>query len=91
LDESNFSPEENRRLQLNPEPRTVTPSVPSGNGFALDVDLLCMKPKPFGFHRTKRTNNHVEQGDAVFFTRDPIGVTDDQLPAMLANTIHNLP
>ena len=53
-----------------------------------NVDLLGVKPKPLGFHITKRANDHIKQGDAVFLARDPIGVTDDQFPAMLTNAFH---
>ena len=42
-----------------------------------------MEPKPFGFHRTEGANNQIEQGDAFFFARNPIGVTYNQLTAML--------
>ena len=47
-----------------------------------------MEPKPFGFHRTKGTNNQIEQGDAFFFARNSIGVTYKQLTAMLTDAIH---
>jgi hypothetical protein len=47
-----------------------------------------MKPKSFGFHKTERANNHIKQGDTFFFARNPIGVTYNQLPAMLTNTVH---
>ena len=62
--------------------------VASRIGFALAVDFLRMKPKPLGFHRAEGTNDHIEQGDAAFFARDPIGFTYDQLPAMLTSSIH---
>jgi len=50
-----------------------------------------MEPKPFGFHKTEGANNHVKQSDAFFFARNPIGVTYNQVPAMLTNTVHNSP
>jgi hypothetical protein len=56
-----------------------------------NVDLFGVKPKPLSFHITKRANDHVKQGDAVFLARDPISVTDNQFPAMLTNTFHILP
>jgi hypothetical protein len=59
--------------------------------FASNVDLLGIEPEPFGFHKTEGANNHVEQGDAFFFARNPIGVTYNQLPAMLTNTVHIVP
>jgi hypothetical protein len=49
-----------------------------------------MKAKAFRFHKTERANNHIKQGDPLFFAHHPIGVTNDRLPAMLTNTIHNL-
>jgi hypothetical protein len=50
-----------------------------------------MEPQPFGFHKTEGANNHVKQSDAFFFARNPIGVTYNQVPAMLTNTVHNSP
>jgi len=50
-----------------------------------------MEPKSFGFHKTEGANNHIKQGDAFFFARNPIGVTYNQLPAMLTNTVHKFP
>jgi hypothetical protein len=48
-----------------------------------------MEPKPFRLHKTERANNHIEQGDAFFFACNPIGVTYNQLPAMLTSVIHD--
>jgi hypothetical protein len=48
-----------------------------------------MEPKPFRLHKTEGANNHVKQADACFFARNPIGVTYDQLPAMLTSVIHD--
>jgi len=48
-----------------------------------------MKAKAFRFHETKRANNHIKQGDTLFFAHYSIGVTNDRLPAMLTNAIHN--
>ena len=47
-----------------------------------------MKVKPFCLHKTEGANNHVKQGDAFFFARNPIGVTYNQLTAMLTDAIH---
>src|SRR5262245_21980098 len=49
-----------------------------------------MKAKAFRFHITERANNHIKQGDPLFFAHYPIGITNDRLPAMLTNAIHNL-
>ena len=48
-----------------------------------------MKVKPFCLHKTEGANNHVKQGDAFFFARNPIGLTDNQLTAMLTVAIHS--
>ena len=48
-----------------------------------------MKVKPFGLHKTEGANNHVKQADAFFFARNPIGLTDNQLTAMLTVAIHS--
>ena len=48
-----------------------------------------MEPKPFRFHKAEGANNHVEQGDALVFARNPIGVTHDQLVAMLTSVNHD--
>jgi hypothetical protein len=48
-----------------------------------------MKPKSLGFHRTEGANNHIEQGNALIFARHPIGVTYNQLVAMLTDVIHS--
>jgi hypothetical protein len=47
-----------------------------------------MKVKPFCLQKTEGANNHVKQADAFFFARNPIGVTDNQFPAMLTDVIH---
>jgi len=47
-----------------------------------------MEPKPLGFHKTVGANNHIQQSDAFFFARNPIGVSYDQLPTMLTDRIH---
>jgi hypothetical protein len=57
--------------------------------FARNIDCLRMKVKPFCLHKTEGANNHIEQGDAFFFARDPIGVTYNQLAAMLTSVIHD--
>jgi hypothetical protein len=56
--------------------------------FAAQIDFLRTESKPFRFHKTERANNHIEQGDTLFFARNPIGVTYKRLPAMLTNAIH---
>jgi len=48
-----------------------------------------MKVKPFCLHKTEGANNHVKQADTFFFARNPIGVTNNQLPAMLTILFHN--
>ena len=67
----------------------VTPSVSSWGLFAPKIDFLRMKLKPFRLHKTEGANNHIKQGDAFLFARNPIGVADNQLVAMLANVIHD--
>jgi len=57
--------------------------------FASNIDFLRMEPKPFGFHKTEGANNHIEQGDAFFFARNPIGVTYNKLAAVLTSVIHD--
>jgi hypothetical protein len=57
--------------------------------FAPKIDFLRMEPKPFRLHKTERANNHVKQTDAFIFARNPIGVTYNQLTAMLTNVIHD--
>jgi hypothetical protein len=47
-----------------------------------------MKVKPFCRDTTEGANNHVKQADAFFFARNPIGVTYNQLTAMLTDAIH---
>jgi hypothetical protein len=47
-----------------------------------------MKVKPFCLDKTEGANNHIKQGDACFFTRNPIGVTYNQVTAMLTDAIH---
>jgi hypothetical protein len=47
-----------------------------------------MKVKPFRLHKTEGANNHIKQANAFIFARNPIGVTYNQLPAMLTNVIH---
>jgi len=49
-----------------------------------------MKPESLCFHKAQGANDHVKQSDAFFFARNPIGVTDNQFPTMLTNTIHIL-
>jgi hypothetical protein len=49
-----------------------------------------MEPKPLGFHKTQGTNNHIEQNDAFLFALNSVGVTYNQLSAMLTSPIHIL-
>ena len=48
-----------------------------------------MKVKPFCLHTTEGANNNIKQSDACFFARNPIGVTYNQLTAMLTDAIHS--
>jgi hypothetical protein len=57
--------------------------------FASNIDFLCMKVKSLCLHETDGANNHIEQGDALVFARYPVGVTYDQLAAMLTRVIHD--
>jgi hypothetical protein len=63
----------------------------SRRGFAANTDFLRMKVKPFCLHKTAGANNHIEQGDALIFAGHPIGVTYNQLAAMLTRTLHKSP
>jgi hypothetical protein len=47
-----------------------------------------MKVKSLCLHKTEGANNHIKQRDALVFARYPVGVTYDQLAAMLTNVIH---
>jgi hypothetical protein len=47
-----------------------------------------MEAKPLRFHKTEGANNHIKQGDTLVFACNPIGVTDNRLPAMLTIAIH---
>jgi hypothetical protein len=58
--------------------------------FASEIDFLGMEVKPFGLHKTERANNHVKQADAFIFARNPIGVSYNQLAAMLTSVNHGL-
>jgi hypothetical protein len=66
----------------------VTASV--ADLFAANVDFLRMEPKPFCFHKAQAANNHIKQDDACFFAHYPIGITYDQLAAVLTGVIHDL-
>ena len=48
-----------------------------------------MKVKPFCLHKTEGANNHIEQGNALVFARNPIGVTYNQLVTVFTSVIHN--
>jgi hypothetical protein len=75
-------------LKLNADSRMVTPPV-SGESLFANIDFLRMEPKPFRLHETEGANNHIKQRDAFFFARNPIGVTYNQLAAMLTSVIHD--
>src|SRR4030095_13660774 len=74
---------------LNQITRRVGTARSSLELFACHVHFLCMEPKLFCLPRTKGTNNHIKQGDACFFAGNPIGITYNQLPAMLTILFHN--
>ena len=76
-------------LKLNFEARTVASPVASGRLFAPNIDFLRTEAKPLRFHKTEGANNHIKQGDTLIFAYNPIGVTDNRLPAMLTIAIHN--
>jgi hypothetical protein len=76
-------------LKLNAESQMVTPPVSRESLFA-HIDFLCVEPKPFRLHETEGANNHIKQGDALFFVRNPIRVAYNQLAAMLTSVIHDL-
>gem|GEM_PF-7121319 len=57
--------------------------------FASNIDFLRMKMKPFCFHKTEGANNHIEQGNALIFASNPIGVTYYQPTAMFTSVIHD--
>jgi hypothetical protein len=65
-------------------------SPPVASWFTWRSDFLRMESKPFCLHITEGANNHIKQSDSIFFARNPIGVTDDRLSAMLTIAIHNL-
>jgi hypothetical protein len=48
-----------------------------------------MKVKSLCLHKTEGANNHIKQRDALVFARYPVGVTYDQLAAMLTSVIHD--
>jgi hypothetical protein len=48
-----------------------------------------MKVKSLCLHKTEGANNHIKQRDALVFARYPVGVTYDQLAAMLTRVIHD--
>ena len=75
-------------LKLNFEARTVASPVASGRLFASSIDVLRMEAKALRFHKTEGANNHIKQGDTLVFACNPIGVTYNQLPAMLTIAIH---
>ena len=48
-----------------------------------------MKVKSFCLFKTEGANNHIEQGNALVFARNPIGVTYNRPTAMFTSVIHN--
>ena len=66
----------------------VSTSGLSWNLFACHVHFFCREPQLSCFPGTKGTNNHVKQSDACFFASNPIGVTYNQLAAMLTILFH---
>ena len=62
--------------------------VASGRLFAPNIDFLGTEAKALRFHKTEGANNHIKQGDTLIFAYNPIGVTDNRLPAMLTIAIH---
>ena len=59
--------------------------------FASNIDFFRMEPKSFRLHRTEGANNDIKQDDPVFFTCNPIGITYNQLAAMLTTALHKTP
>lgn len=47
-----------------------------------------MEPESFCLHETAGANNDIKHCDAFFFARNPIGITHNQLVAVLTNGIH---
>ena len=74
--------------KLNFEARTVASPVASGRLFAPNINFLGTEAKALRFHKTEGANNHIKQGDTLIFAYNPIGVTDNRLPAMLTIAIH---
>jgi hypothetical protein len=56
--------------------------------FASNIDFLCMKVKSLCLYKAEGANNHIEQGDACFFARNPIGITYNKVIAMFTDSIH---
>jgi len=52
------------------------------------MNFLCMKVKPFCFHKTEGANDHIKHGNACIFARNPIGVTYYRPTAMFTSVIH---
>jgi hypothetical protein len=67
----------------------VASPVASGRLFAPNIDFLGTEAKALRFHKTEGANNHIKQGDTLVFAYNPIGVTDNRLPAMLTIAIHS--
>jgi hypothetical protein len=66
----------------------VASPVASGRLFAPNIDFLRTEAKALRFHKTEGANNHIKQGYTLIFAYNPIGVTDNRLPAMLTIAIH---
>src|SRR5215510_6252847 len=84
-------PDAKQRLKSNSKSQTVTPSVLSRKVFGFNSDFFRMEPKSFRLHRTEATNNHIKQDDPILFTRNSLGVADNQLAAMLTTALHKSP
>jgi hypothetical protein len=75
-------------LKLNVESRTVTHPVSSRGLFAPNNNFLCMESESFCLYEAAGANNDIKHCDAFFFARNPIGITHNQLVAVLTNGIH---
>jgi hypothetical protein len=63
--------------------RTLITPAEAGTLGPFRIDDFSMKLQLLCFHRANGANNHVQEDDAVFFTRNTVGVTYDHLIAML--------
>jgi hypothetical protein len=51
-------------------------------------NFLCREPESFCLYDTAAANNDIKHCDAFFFARNPVGITHNQLVAVLTNGIH---